>query len=180
MSEEFCISKAAWKPYERDAKNNAQRRNDVNAMADRFGSLETRSSSANKQGLLYSRLEGSEVIFPELMIRATLWCYRIWANKILTVISLGAPTVCHITHMLPRSVRLISLAPSVNLLKVIMEASNVLIPSIIRMTIEWPLFMAHIGIPILLTLIRPIGYLAIGTVGSGQCLNCRQAIGRNR
>jgi hypothetical protein len=28
-------------PYKRDARNNAQRRNDVNAMGDRYGSLES-------------------------------------------------------------------------------------------------------------------------------------------
>jgi hypothetical protein len=40
MSEEFRFSKAAGIPYERDARNNAQRRNDVNAMADRYRLLE--------------------------------------------------------------------------------------------------------------------------------------------
>jgi hypothetical protein len=44
MSEEFRFSKAAGMPYERDARNNAQRRNDASAMADRYGSLEGRLS----------------------------------------------------------------------------------------------------------------------------------------
>jgi hypothetical protein len=41
MSEEFRFSKAAGMPYERDDRNNAQRRSDVSAMADRYGSLES-------------------------------------------------------------------------------------------------------------------------------------------
>ena len=40
MSEGFRSSKAAGMAYERDARNNAQRRKDVSAMADRYGSLE--------------------------------------------------------------------------------------------------------------------------------------------
>ena len=36
MSEEFRFSKAAGMAYERDERNNAQRRKDVSAMADRW------------------------------------------------------------------------------------------------------------------------------------------------
>ena len=44
ISEEFLISKTVCIPCERDARNNAQRRNDVNTMADRYGSLESNSA----------------------------------------------------------------------------------------------------------------------------------------
>ena len=37
MSDGFCFSNVADIPYERDARNNAQRRNDVDAMADQYG-----------------------------------------------------------------------------------------------------------------------------------------------
>jgi hypothetical protein len=41
-------------PYERDARNNAQRRNDVNAIGDRYGSLESSSAPQHKRSILYS------------------------------------------------------------------------------------------------------------------------------
>ena len=63
MSEGSRFSEAAGMAYECDARNKAQRRSDVNTMADPswYGHLDRRAASVNKQSLLYN--PGGEVIF---------------------------------------------------------------------------------------------------------------------
>jgi hypothetical protein len=104
----------------------------VNAMADRFGSLETRGSLSEQAKPFIQSTDRRNFTGASSPSYIMMIPYMNQQNPDSD--QSWAPTACQ-CHMLPRSVRLISLAPSVNLLKVISEASKFPIPVTVVQTV---------------------------------------------